>query len=66
MLTFLDDIEDFGTKKQSPQFKKPIVNVSKRKRGSDKETQFTEEELDKTWREVLGNPPQWGSTNVWQ
>ncbi|XP_066147109.1 DNA polymerase epsilon catalytic subunit 1 [Euwallacea fornicatus] len=57
------DMEDFGhSKDQSPTFKKPIGYVAKRKRGKDKESQFTEEELDKTWREVLGNPPQWGDT----
>ncbi|KAL1514239.1 hypothetical protein ABEB36_003526 [Hypothenemus hampei] len=56
----IGDMEDIGD--SSPKFKKPVANVNKRKR-SDKENQFTEEELDKTWREVLGNPPSWGNTH---
>lgn len=60
----IGDIEDFGATERSPTFKKPVANINKRKRGSDRESQFTEEELDKTWREVLGNPPSWGQTMV--
>lgn len=60
----LGDIEDVGGNKTSPTFKRPVVNVTKRKRTADKENPFSETELDKTWREVLGNPPAWGSTKV--
>ncbi|CAG9765603.1 unnamed protein product [Ceutorhynchus assimilis] len=56
----VEDIEDMSEK--SPTFKRPVASVNKRKRGSDRENEFTEEELDKTWREVLGNPPAWGRT----
>lgn len=51
----LADIED-GNLATSSKFKSPVATVTKRKRGSDKE-QFSEDELNKTWREVLGNPP---------
>lgn len=55
-----NDIEDIGTIK-SPTNKKPIANVNKRKRSDD---EFTEEELNKSWREILGNPPAYGTTKV--
>lgn len=58
------DIEDTAsTTKKSP-FKATVATVTKRKRGSDTENQFNEEELNKTWREVLGNPPPIGTTRV--
>lgn len=57
------DIEESATNR-SPTFRKPMVTVNKRKRGSDKE-EFQEEDLNKTWREVLGNPPPMGDTKVW-
>ncbi|ENN78133.1 hypothetical protein HUJ04_004474 [Dendroctonus ponderosae] len=56
------DIEDVGGRETSPTFKRPVVNVTKRKRTVDTENAFSEAELDNTWREVLGNPPAWGST----
>lgn len=56
----VSDIEDFGTKKSSMQ-KRPLANVNKRKRSED---EFSEEELNKSWREVLGNPPAYGVTKV--
>lgn len=43
---------------------RPVVTVTKRKRGSDKECEFTEDELNRGWREVLGNPPTYGETKV--
>nr|CAH7746305.1 unnamed protein product [Callosobruchus chinensis] len=52
----MGDIEDGGSKNKS-NFKSPVAVVTKRKRGSDKENEFSEEDLSKTWREVLGNPP---------
>ncbi|XP_030759546.1 DNA polymerase epsilon catalytic subunit A [Sitophilus oryzae] len=60
----IGDMEDIGSKQTSPAFKTPTVATvnKKRKRGPDKDNQFTEEELDKTWREVLGNPPPFGTT----
>lgn len=54
------DIEDFGIKK-SPIHKRPIANVNKRKRSED---EFSEEELNKSWREILGNPPAYGTSKV--
>lgn len=55
------DIEDFG-KRKSPNSNKPIVTVvNKRKRSED---EFSEEDLNKTWREVLGKPPAYGNTKV--
>ncbi|XP_050295840.1 DNA polymerase epsilon catalytic subunit 1 [Anthonomus grandis grandis] len=58
----IDDMEDIGTsKRSSPEFKRPLATVTKRKRGQ--ESEFGEEELDKTWREVLGNPPPFGNTH---
>ncbi|XP_044265120.1 DNA polymerase epsilon catalytic subunit 1 isoform X2 [Tribolium madens] len=54
------DIEDFGTTSGTTE-KRPIVTTVKRKRGSD-ESEFDEEDLGKTWREVMGNPPPYGST----
>lgn len=54
------DIEDFG-KRKSPSLNRPIVNVNKRKRSED---EFSEEDLNKTWREVLGKPPPYGNTKV--
>lgn len=56
------DMEDLG-KRKSPGEKRPIVNVSKRKRSGNEE-EFTEEDLNKTWREVLGKPPSYGDTKV--
>lgn len=54
MTKSLTDIEDTASKTN---FKAPVPTVTKRKRGSDKENMFSEDELNKTWREVLGNPP---------
>ncbi|XP_064211685.1 DNA polymerase epsilon catalytic subunit 1 isoform X2 [Tribolium castaneum] len=56
----LPDIEDFGGTSSTD--KRPIVTTIKRKRDSDKESGFTEEDLSKTWREVMGNPPPYGTT----
>ncbi|XP_060536886.1 DNA polymerase epsilon catalytic subunit 1 [Cylas formicarius] len=56
------DIEDVPGTSTSPRFIKPIANVNKRKRGSEKGNEFTEDELEKSWREVLGNPSPYGST----
>lgn len=52
------DMEDFG-KNKSPNNNRPIVNVNKRKRPDE---EFSEENLNKTWREVLGKPPPYGNT----
>ncbi|CAH2005328.1 unnamed protein product [Acanthoscelides obtectus] len=57
----MGDIEDGGRSNRS-NFKSPVAVVTKRKRGSDKENEFSEEDLNKTWREVLGNPPSIGDT----
>ena len=54
------DMEDFGTRPPLSE-KRPMVTTSKRKRGSDNEN-FSEEDLNKTWREVMGNPPSYGTT----
>lgn len=54
--TELPDIEEVGTSR-GVLLKKPIAVVTKRKRGLEKGQEFTEEELNKSWREVLGNPP---------
>lgn len=51
------DMEDFG-KSNSPTGR-PIANVNKRKRSED---EFSEEDLKKTWKEVLGKPPPCGNT----
>uniref|UniRef100_A0A6P7GFS4 DNA polymerase epsilon catalytic subunit n=1 Tax=Diabrotica virgifera virgifera TaxID=50390 RepID=A0A6P7GFS4_DIAVI len=57
------EIEDMCMDKNNSSFKAPLVaTVTKRKRGSDKENQYTEDELNRTWREVLGNPPLVGKT----
>ncbi|XP_057662319.1 DNA polymerase epsilon catalytic subunit 1 [Diorhabda carinulata] len=57
------DIEDVGANKNKSPFKIPsVATVTKRKRGSDKENQFSEEDLNKTWRDILGNPPPIGNT----
>ena len=45
------DIEDSGG--DSALFKRPVATVSKRKRPASTE----EEDITKSWREVLGNPP---------
>lgn len=55
----MPDIEDFGTVKSTE--KQPTVTTVKRKR-SDKDSEFDEEDLCKTWREVMGNPPPYGTT----
>lgn len=55
-----NDIEDFG-KRKSPKNNLPIVSINKRKRS---EEEFTEDDLNKTWREVLGKPPSYGNTKV--
>lgn len=57
------DIEDFGQEK-SHFDKWPVVNrVTKRKRGAlDRDEEFNDEDLTKTWRDVLGNPPPYGSS----
>lgn len=52
------DMEDIG-KRKSPVEKRPIANVNKRKRSED---EFTDDDLKKTWREVLGKPPPCGDT----
>ncbi|XP_023014693.2 DNA polymerase epsilon catalytic subunit 1 [Leptinotarsa decemlineata] len=57
----IGDIEDVASTKDM--FKTPVAVVTKRKRGSDKENEFSEEDLNKTWREVLGKPPSFGSTH---
>lgn len=51
----LRDIEDVTASTSNS--KTSIVTVTKRKRGSEKENEFSEDDLNKTWREVLGNPP---------
>lgn len=56
------DIEDSATKSN---FKPPVATVTKRKRGLDKESLYSENDLNQTWREVLGNPPPIGNTKVW-
>lgn len=43
--------------------KPSVPTITKRKRGVD-ECLFSEAELDKTWRDVLGNPPAMGQTKV--
>lgn len=43
--------------------KQSVPTITKRKRGVD-ESLFSEAELDKTWRDVLGNPPAMGRTKV--
>lgn len=56
----LSDIEDC-VKTKTPSKNLPIVNINKRKRSED---EFSEEDLKKTWREVLGKPPPYGNTKV--
>lgn len=56
----VDDVEDFGKTKNPLQ--RTVAVVNKRKR--EKEAVYSEEELNKTWREVLGNPPKLGKTLV--
>lgn len=60
----LNDIEDIASDKPSPS-KVPVVTVNKRKRRKDSETEFSEEELNKYWKDVLGNPPSYGTTEVY-
>lgn len=54
------DIEDCGGKKKSPKALLPVVTVSKRKRKPENE--FQDMDLTKSWREVFGNPPPFGTT----
>ncbi|XP_045460209.1 DNA polymerase epsilon catalytic subunit 1 [Harmonia axyridis] len=54
----VDDVEDFG--KMKAPLQRTVAVVTKRKR--QRETEYDEEELNKTWREVLGNPPKFGNT----
>ncbi|XP_015122503.1 DNA polymerase epsilon catalytic subunit A isoform X1 [Diachasma alloeum] len=51
----IGDIEDTGSQSV---FKKPGPVTHKRKRGSETD----EEEINKSWREVLGAPPPFGKT----
>lgn len=60
----INDIEDIVGSKPSSSRKVPVVTVNKRKRRLDAECEFSEEDLNKYWREVLGNPPPYGSTEV--
>lgn len=59
------DIEDSAG--GSSVFKRPVATVTKRKRVASGEDD--DEDLGKSWREVLGNPPPMGTTaeerNVW-
>lgn len=57
----LKDIEDTVPKNN---IIAPVATVSKRKRKDDKESEFSEEDLNKTWREVLGNPPPLDNNKV--
>ncbi|KAG5892154.1 hypothetical protein JTB14_026392 [Gonioctena quinquepunctata] len=60
------DIEDITDgRARDNTFKAPLAVVTKRKRGSDKENEFAEEDLNKTWREVLGKPPPFKETVAW-
>ncbi|CAG9813248.1 unnamed protein product [Phaedon cochleariae] len=56
----INDIEDIAKKGSSSE--SSVAVVTKRKRGSDKENEFSKEDLNKSWRDVLGNPPPIGST----
>ena len=65
------DLEDIGQKKRaltSPSV--PIVNVNKKRKVDKKvgDSEFTESDLLKSWKELLGNPPPRGETKVgkWQ
>ncbi|CAH0549983.1 unnamed protein product [Brassicogethes aeneus] len=58
------DMEDIVG--DTPKVTRPMVTVTKRKRGSEKECEFTEEELNLSWREVIGNPPPFGATKEGQ
>ncbi|XP_018571015.1 DNA polymerase epsilon catalytic subunit A [Anoplophora glabripennis] len=58
----IKDIEDISNNKPSSSHKVPVVTVNKRKRRKDSEAEFSEEELNKYWKEVLGNPPSYGTT----
>ncbi|CAG9856188.1 unnamed protein product [Phyllotreta striolata] len=56
----IGDIEDTASTNTNPatvRIKQTVAVVTKRKRQCDTENRFSEEELNKTWREVLGNPP---------
>lgn len=52
------DIEDIARSSKSATNKRPMVTQTKRKRVED---EFSEEDLNKTWREVMGKPPSIGS-----
>lgn len=57
------DIEDFGAK-LSNELKKPIVTVTKRKRRQDTANEFKDVDLTKSWKEILGTAPPFGTTKV--
>lgn len=58
------DMEDFGIQKPSKSPPVRVATVTKRKRGTNSDEEFTEDQLSKTWRDVLGNPPPLGKTKV--
>lgn len=60
----VNDIEDIVNNKPSSSHRVSVATVNKRKRRLDAESEFSEEELNKYWKEVLGNPPPYGSTEV--
>lgn len=55
------EIEETNSENKS---KTSVASVTKRKRGAGEENPFSEDELNNTWREVLGNPPPIGNTRV--
>ena len=63
----VNDIEDLASHKRPRS--SPSIPVSTKRRkldGKQKvELEFTDEDLSKYWRDVLGDPPDMGSTKVW-
>ena len=56
------DIEDLGQPKTLKP-SKPVTN--KRKRDGAFSQAISEDELNKSWREILGDPPPMGETKVY-
>lgn len=59
----ISDIEDIVVGKSPSTTITTNNNNNKRKR-SNENNEFNEEELNQSWRDILGNPPAYGSTYV--
>ncbi|KAB7504214.1 DNA polymerase epsilon catalytic subunit A [Armadillidium nasatum] len=55
------DLEDILTP-QSTNKSVPVVTVSAKRKRPNTTSEFSEDDVHKSWREVLGNPPKMGNT----